>query len=80
MKLSNKIIWKKIVNPLCIYVSVTDAFFHDEITIIKNIHLYDLLKLRPFFKNFIIATIAIHKLVKMYVLKNTCKRKIKKIL
>lgn len=34
---------EKIVNPLCIYVSVTDAFFHDEITIIKNIYFYELI-------------------------------------
>ena len=34
---------EKIANPLCIYVSVTDAFYHDEITIIKNIYFYDLI-------------------------------------
>ena len=62
---------EKIANPLRIYGSVTDAFFHDEITIIKNIYFYDLLRLRPFFQE-VIATIAIHKLVQMYVFKNAC--------
>ena len=43
MKLSKKNYREKTVNPLCFYVSVTDAFFHDEITIIKNIYFYDLI-------------------------------------